>query len=176
MKRNESQAVSDNSVKILDLDEFLPYLVNVLARRLSVDLAKVYQSRFGIGIPEWRVLAHLANHQKVSVRDIYERVSMDKVKVSRAAALLEARGHVIKNVSLEDNRLVELRLSPSGRELMRKIAPLAIAYEEKALSRLSGSEREAFLCAIRKLIADPPLEGQPLMRPVMTPTRPRRKK
>ncbi len=168
--------MSDTLSKILDVDEFLPYLVTVLARRLSVDLAKVYQSRFGIGIPEWRVLAHLANNERVSVRDIYERVSMDKVKVSRAAALLEGRGHIIKNVNLEDGRLVELQLSPSGRELMRKIAPHAIAYQEKVLSRLSSSEREAFLSAIRKLIADPPLEGQPLLRPVMTPRRPRRKK
>ena len=76
----------------LDLDRFIPYLVNVLASRLSRELAKVYEARFGISIPEWRVVAHLSQHEDVSIREIHDRVDMDKAKVSRAAARLEAVG------------------------------------------------------------------------------------
>jgi len=47
---------------MLELDKFLPYLVNKLASRLSDELAAVYQQRFGITIPEWRVIAHLAEN------------------------------------------------------------------------------------------------------------------
>ena len=59
------------------LDDFLPYLVNVLAARLSVELGAEYGRRFSISIPEWRVLAHLSQHERVSVREIYRRVEMD---------------------------------------------------------------------------------------------------
>jgi hypothetical protein len=47
-------------VPALDLKAFLPYLVNVLASGASDRLAAVYQAKFGISIPEWRVIAHPA--------------------------------------------------------------------------------------------------------------------
>lgn len=152
--------VTDKSKKTFNLDDFLPYLVNVLANRLSVDLARVYQSRFGIGIPEWRLLAHLSGNTKVSVRDVYERVSMDKVKVSRAAARLEAGGFILKEVHPTDRRLIELQLSDRGRALFAKIAPLALAYEDEVLSRLSASEQKVFISVVRKLIASSDARAQ----------------
>jgi DNA-binding MarR family transcriptional regulator len=136
--------VSDKSAKAFNLDDFIPYLVNVLASRLSLDLARVYQSRFGISIPEWRVLAHLKGHAKVSVRDVYDRVAMDKVKVSRAAARLKASGYIVKDIHPTDHRLVELQLSERGRALVAKIAPLAVAYENEVLSRLSETGADGF--------------------------------
>ena len=54
--------------------------------------ARRYGAESGISIPEWRVLAHLAEGGPVSVRDIHARVDMDKSKVSRAAARLEEAG------------------------------------------------------------------------------------
>ena len=38
---------------------------------------------------EWRVIANLTQKEAVSVRDIFERVDMDKSKVSRAASRLD---------------------------------------------------------------------------------------
>ena len=153
--------VSDTSAKAFNLDDFIPYLVNVLANRLSLDLARVYQSRFGISIPEWRVLAHLSGHAKVSVRDVYDRVSMDKVKVSRAAARLEAGGYIVKQVHPTDRRLVALQLSESGRALFSKIAPLALAYQDEVLSRLTEAEQKVFVAVVRKLIAPAEAVSQP---------------
>ena len=71
---------------VLDLDQFLPYRLTVLAARVSKRVAAEYSERFGISIPEWRVIAHLARYRKVSVREIHDCVNMDKSRVSRAAA------------------------------------------------------------------------------------------
>jgi DNA-binding MarR family transcriptional regulator len=136
----------------LDLDAFMPYLVNVLASRLSTELATVYQARFGISIPEWRVIAHLAQNRKVSVREIYARVAMDKSKVSRAAARLEGAGIVEKKTGAADRRLVELQLTRRGRLLYRQIEPLALAYEQESLSPLSVKERGLFRALVGKLL------------------------
>ena len=152
MKR-KSSLVSDNSKEAFDLDAFLPYLVNVLARKLSTGFAAIYGERFGISIAQWRVLAHLSGHAKVSVREIHERVALDKVSISRAAAGLEAAGYISKIVSETDRRLVELRLTRKGTALFKDMSKLAVEFEQKALGGLSEPEREAFKQTIRKLIA-----------------------
>jgi DNA-binding MarR family transcriptional regulator len=143
------------SAATLDLDRFLPYLVNVLASRLSRELAGVYEARFGISIPEWRVIAHLSQNRNVSVREIHERVDMDKAKVSRAAARLEALGIIEKKVNGEDRRLLELRLTKKGRKMFEEIEPLALAYEREVLSGLSQDERASLRAAVVKLLNSP---------------------
>jgi DNA-binding MarR family transcriptional regulator len=137
---------------MFELDRFLPYLVNKLASRLSNELAAVYQQRFGITIPEWRVIAHLAANRNVSIREIFDRVAMDKAKVSRAAARLELSGHVKKTVNAADRRLIELQLTAKGQKLFENIEPLALAYEREALSALSPQEAELFRTLIGKLL------------------------
>jgi DNA-binding MarR family transcriptional regulator len=137
----------------LDLDRFLPYLVNVLASRLSRELAWVYEARFGVSIPEWRLIAHLSQNRNISVREICKRVDMDKAKISRAAARLEALGVVEKEINKGDRRLVSLRLTRKGRALLARIEPLALAYEREALSALSPAEQVGFRAAIDKLLA-----------------------
>ena len=135
------------------LDQFFPYRINVLASRISRDLAQVYERRFGISIPEWRVLAHLAANQRVSVREIFIRVDMDKSKVSRAAASLETAGLIRKATNPADRRLVELSLTRKGQRLFDRIAPLALGFETQLLQTLTTAEREALESIIAKLTA-----------------------
>jgi DNA-binding MarR family transcriptional regulator len=136
----------------LDLLHFLPYQVSVLAARLSAALSRVYAERFGISIPEWRVIAHLAQHRKVSVREVQARVGMDKSKVSRAAARLETAGLVEKRVNAGDRRLVALSLTRKGRRLFSEIAPLALAFERDLVAALPPAEAEAFRSAVAALL------------------------
>jgi hypothetical protein len=43
----------------LDLFRFVPFRLNRLAAEVSAALASEYQQRYGLDIPEWRVLATL---------------------------------------------------------------------------------------------------------------------
>ncbi len=124
------------TVDKLDLEHFLPYQLNVLAARLSRGLAQIYQQRFGITIPEWRVIAHLARENAISVRDIAARVDMDKPKITRAAQRLEQAGLVSKKIDAQDRRLVMLALTSKGRRLYGEIEGLALSYERDMLARL----------------------------------------
>ena len=138
---------------MLELDRFLPYLVNTLGNRLSQELGEIYASRFGISIPEWRVIAHLSQHRDVSIREVFSRVAMDKAKVSRAAARLELTGLVEKRDNPADKRLVSLKLTEAGRALFEQIAPLALAYETEMLASLSPEEQETFRQLLSRLLA-----------------------
>ena len=136
------------------LNDFLPYQIAVLSSRVSRDFSAAYREKYGISIPEWRVVAHLSQTDgPVSVREIFEQVEMDKSKISRAADRLVKRGLVRKSPSARDRRLVELTLSETGRDMVRDLTPTAREFEERFLAPL-GDESKAFRAALETLLAD----------------------
>lgn len=136
-----------------DLSAFLPYQLAVASSRVSKAFAERYRAEFGLTTPEWRVLAHLAQSDAVSVREIHARVDMDKSKVSRAAARLEASGLIEKHENAEDRRLLDMRLTAKGRDLIDRIVPIADAYQDEILTLL-GAQAPLFRTALLKLYED----------------------
>jgi DNA-binding MarR family transcriptional regulator len=134
-----------------DLSTFLPYQLAVVSSRVSKQFAERYRAEFGLTIPEWRVLAHLAQSDQVSVREVQARVDMDKSKISRAAARLEASGLIEKRANPEDRRLLDMRLTDAGRALFARIVPIANAYQAEILAQLSA-EAPAFRTALLRLL------------------------
>ena len=139
------------AVTEFDLESFLPYQLAVLASRVSRGFAENYRDRFGISVAEWRVVAHLSTCDRVSIREITERVDMEKSKVSRAASRLQAAGYVAKRTDSRDRRLVELTLTAKGRAMIAAIAPLARQYEADLLEPL-GNDAPRFRKALRRLV------------------------
>ena len=84
--------VPDSALPALDLEHFLPYRLSVLANTVSTALAGAYALRFGLTIPQWRVIAVLARTPGLAAADVVERTAMDKVAVSRAVAGLARHG------------------------------------------------------------------------------------
>lgn len=135
-----------------NLDEFLPYQLAELSRRVSARFSQAYRERYGISVAEWRVVAHLSQQTAVSVREIHKRVGMDKPKVSRAATRLEAAGYLRKVVNPVDRRLVELSLTAKGREMIDTLAPIAADYQAELLAVL-GDEAGEFVDRVKVLSA-----------------------
>ena len=133
-----------------DLSAFLPYQLATAAARVSRGFAGRYRAEFGLSIPEWRVLAHLAQSGVVSVREIQARVDMDKSKVSRAAARLESAGLIVKAANAADRRLLDMTLTPAGQALMGRIRPVADAYQAEVLAT-HGPDAEPFRRALIRL-------------------------
>lgn len=133
------------------LDDFLPYQIAVLSSRVSAEFSKHYREAYGISVSEWRVVAHLSQADSVSVREIHERVDMDKPKVSRAASRLEAAGYVTKTINPNDRRLVELSLTEKGRAMIEALAPIAADYEAH-LAKLLGEQGDSFRTTVVSLL------------------------
>lgn len=72
------------------LEAFLPYELSVAANRISRLFARRYSAEFGLSIAQWRVLAVVGRFGHIAPGAVAERAEMDKVKVSRAAALGDA--------------------------------------------------------------------------------------
>ncbi len=136
-----------------DLAAFLPYQLAVVSSRISKGFADRYRAEFGLSIPEWRVLAHLAQSGSVSVREIHARVDMDKSKVSRAAARLETAGLIEKRENPDDRRLLDMRLTELGRALITRIVPIADAYQAEVMAKMA-EDAPVFRAALLRLMDD----------------------
>lgn len=128
----------------LDLEHFLPYRLSVLSNTVSSALAGAYARRFGLTIPQWRVVAVLARSPGLSAAGVAERTAMDKVAVSRAVAGLARSGRVRRMLAASDRRRSVLTLTARGRAVYRQIVPLALAYERRLLGELSPAEQAQF--------------------------------
>ena len=146
----------------LELQEFLPYQISILANTLSRALATRYADEFDLTIPQWRVMAVLGRESGLSANEVAQRTSMDKVGVSRAVAALVRAGRVSRQGDPEDGRRRRLSLTPSGRRVYRRIVPRALDFERTIVSALDRRDREglgrllpSLLAAVEQVAANP---------------------
>jgi DNA-binding MarR family transcriptional regulator len=143
---------SSRTAAQLHLDRFVPYRLAVLTNIVSVSIANAYEQEFGLTVPEWRVLAVLARYPNSSAIEVSERAAMDKVAVSRAVQSLMAAKRVVRGSDKGDRRRSILRLSPAGKSVYTRVAPLALRYERALLNTLSSNDRRALNRLIGQLI------------------------
>lgn len=138
--------------KSLILQQFIPYRMVNTAKRISDSLSKIYGSEaFDITIPEWRILARLAEDERLNSRDIGRITLMDKSKVSRGVKMLDSKGLLIKEKDEQDNRVTYLSLSPAGHRLYHDLAPQALEWESTLIRALDTSEYRDLMRILEKL-------------------------
>jgi DNA-binding MarR family transcriptional regulator len=135
---------------LLQLEGFLPHRLNVLSSLVSQALTQVY-AKYGIGIPEWRVLVTLGQFGVMTGKAVGARTHMHKTKVSRAVAQLESRKFVARKANRADLREAFLSLTPTGRSVYEELAPRAREFTEKLSEVVSASDRAAFDRAVALL-------------------------
>jgi DNA-binding MarR family transcriptional regulator len=135
------------------LANFLPYQLSILASRISRDFSKEYISRFSLNNAEWRIIAHLSQEtEPISIREIYQKVGLEKSKVSRAVSKLAKRRLLSKKVNSSDKRLVDLKLTRVGREIIDEMTEIAVDFEARFLQKIQNSN--SFKNTISALLKD----------------------
>jgi len=124
----------------LKLDAYLPYRLSVASNAVSGLIARAYQDRFGLTVPQWRLICVLAEDGGLTQGQIVARTVMDKVTVSRAAQGLSKRRLIARTDHQADGRSHVLALTPEGAGLHAEIAPLALAYEAALIAGLAPEE------------------------------------
>ena len=135
---DRSRTLASPSIK---LESFLPYRLSVLANLTSSAIAADYEKRFGLSIPEWRVIAVLMRYPGLSAREVAEKSRMDAVAVSRAVNRLLRAGRLRRAVAIDDRRRSILQVSAAGTAVYRSVAPFALEFERALLGALSPHDR-----------------------------------
>ncbi len=146
---------------VLILEQFMPYRLAVLSNTISTTVARAYDKRFSVSIPEWRVIAILGRFPGLSAVEVAERTMMDKVAVSRAVTKLVKSGRIDREFADADKRRSILNLSDEGKQLHDEIAELALQFERDLLEGLSDDELADLNKTMEKLMARARLIGTP---------------
>ncbi len=145
------QAAASAETAPLKLEEFLPYRLNVVASLVSQALSRIYAERYGVGVPEWRVLVTLGQYGTMTGKAIGAHSHMHKTKVSRAVAELEKRKLLTRRANRADMREVFLSLTPAGRAIYEDLAPGAVEFAQHLSEAVAPGDREAFERALVSL-------------------------
>ena len=145
----------------LRLEDFLPYRLAVLSNTVSTTVARAYDKRFKVSIPEWRVIAVLGRFPGLSAVEVAERTLMDKVAVSRAVTKLIKNGRIDREFADADRRRSILNLSEDGKKLHDEIAELALQFERDLLHGFSEDEMNNLNNIMERLLARASLIGSP---------------
>lgn len=135
----------------LRLDSFVPFRLNRLAAEVSSHLSGIYRERFGLEIPEWRVLVTVAPEGGCTAQQIAASTRMHKTRVSRAIAYLLAKDLIERAPNADDRREMPLQLTKAGRRMYSQLMPLALERERALLACMSKEELRGFVAALDRL-------------------------
>jgi len=130
----------------------VPFRLNRLAAEVSSALSGEYQERYGLDIPEWRVLATLGfRDEACSAQYIAHCTRTHKSTISRAVTALMTRQLVERVENEDDRREFALRMTRKGKALYQELIPRLKRKEQEILSCLSAQERKDFARLLGKI-------------------------
>lgn len=135
-----STSAQDNPVTGFRLEGFLPYRLAVVTDCVSRVFAGNFLESFNLTIPEWRVIAVVAEDGTLSPTATAARTAMDKVKVSRAAQSLVTKGLLRQTHDPKDGRGRLLRLTRKGTTAHAGMGRLAMKLEAEIFDGLTRAE------------------------------------
>lgn len=143
----------------LDLNEYLPYLINRVGSALVVDFGRSTLAPHRLSIAMWRVLAALSSDDGQRQIDLAAMTSIDVSTLSRVVSGLVRMGLVTRMRSATNSREVVVRLSGKGAGLVARMIPRAIAAERSAIAGVPAKDLAVVRRSLRRMyenLAKPP--------------------
>lgn len=119
------------------------------------------ESKIGITGSQLFVLRQLAQHERVSLRELAALTLTDHSSVSVVVARLARRGFLTKKASPNDGRSVEISLTSKGRALLRNPPVIVQQRLQAALTKLPRKDLRTFRELLDRLVREVGIEGAP---------------
>ena len=104
------------------------------------EFQKTYKDKYGMLRTEWRVLFHLGCYGQMTAKEICDRASLHKTKVSRAVAALQNRRYVARETMENDRRHEILSLTRLGQTVFDDIFQSAEIFNAHLMTTFSDQE------------------------------------
>lgn len=143
----------------LDLDEFLPYLVNRVGVALVVGFETEALRQYDLSVAMWRVLAALSSNGGQRLVDLSAMTSIDVSTLSRMVTRLLRLDLVTRTRSEKSDREILVSLSAKGRRVVTRLIPIALRFERQVMEGVPPGDLPALKRALRRMHAN--LAGLP---------------
>jgi DNA-binding MarR family transcriptional regulator len=132
-------------------NQSINYRVYALASSLSKGAMRFYLAKFGLALPEMRLLSTLGSRRRLSSLELVKLTAMDKGLVSRVLNGLVERGWVEQVPSaIGSNRRI-WKLTKTGAALVARLQPVWRERENRLQSDLTPRERKLLLRLLERL-------------------------
>jgi DNA-binding MarR family transcriptional regulator len=132
-------------------NQSINYRVYALASSLSKGAMRFYLAKFGLALPEMRLLSTLGSRRRLSSVELAKLTAMDKGLVSRVLNGLGKRCWVEQVPSAEGSNRRVWRLTRTGAALIARLQPVWRERESRLQSDLTPQEHELLLRLLERL-------------------------
>jgi DNA-binding MarR family transcriptional regulator len=126
-----------------------------LIRRLhQIHLAMFYEACEGFNVTPLQssIMTVLAAHAALDQVTLAASIGVDRATIGQVVRRLAARGLIARGGSAGDKRLKLVWLTPAGRDMLDRIAPLTASAHARTLAALTMRERKQFVASLIKLV------------------------
>ena len=120
----------------------LGYLLKMTHAQMHASADRIF-AEHDINFVQWIALLKLHEGQAVTASDLCRTMCHDNGAVTRMLDYLEQRGYVERQRSQQDRRVVELRLTDSGKHKLDELMPKVVGGLNDALNA-AGFGRDEF--------------------------------
>ncbi len=138
----------------LDLDNYLPYLVNRVGTIIADQYGNEALAPYRLSIPMWRVVAALASKGGLRQIDLADLTSIEVSTLSRIVTRLVRMGVATRMRSATSTREVIVTLTAKGNAQVTRLIPIARAYEAAAISGIRADELAIVKRCLRRIYAN----------------------
>ena len=152
LKRDaDLQADESRTLGLEALEHAIPYKLYKLALRGSNAKSDYIKRSVGLSMDEWKVLLLIGTFSPLSTKEVAERSTLDKVRISRTTDRLVRAGLVTAERDAGDRRKVELKLTRPGKAKYRGVVTCLTAWDTAFVAALDAKSRQLLLKLLQTL-------------------------
>ena len=133
------------------IDGYLAYLLARASHLISAEFHVVVR-RSRLPVLQWRVLATLADGQRLSVGEVAAIILVPQSTLTRVAERMVQSGLLLRADDAQDRRITRIRLSAKGLKLAGRLVQQARAHEAAVVAALGEADARTLKRLLRTLI------------------------
>ena len=122
------------------------------AQQIAVAVFMEECGRFDITPLQYAALTAIGQQPDIDATRLAQLIALDRSNIGSVLERLEAKSLLLRNASAEDRRIKLLRLSSSGRALLRKVDVAVEHAQDRILAPLEPGERKTFMRLLTLLV------------------------
>ncbi|RJP29495.1 MAG: MarR family transcriptional regulator [Candidatus Omnitrophota bacterium] len=128
------------------ITKIMPVLVREFSRHSSDELMKGK-----VSLPQFLIMCYLNEDKEAKMKDLAAYIHVTTAATTGIVQRLVREGYALRVYEPNDRRIIKIRLTDKGRELVKKISEQRKRAVIRVFGKISGSDRGQYLKILEKI-------------------------